>query len=43
MFMCKKLRKEGKRVVWLSEDLLARLKGKKEKEVEAGTDLLGRV
>lgn len=43
MFMCKKSRKEGKRVVWLNQGLLVRLKGKKEKKVDAGTDLLGRV
>lgn len=43
MFICKKSRKEGKRLVKLSEGLLVRLMGKKEKEVEAGTGLLGRV
>lgn len=41
--MCKKLRKEGKRLVWLSQGPLARLKGKKEKEVETETGLLERV
>lgn len=43
MFMCKKSRKEGKRLLWLSQGLLARLKGKKKKEVETKTGLLGRV
>jgi len=36
---CKKSGKEGKRPAWLSQDLLVKLKGKK----EAGTGNLGKV